>query len=203
MGAKSAPAPVLGGKAKPPANTMRCERSDTIPVPEDGDLYSHLDHLLDAKRFNGAKAKALNAFDDYRDRVWDFLGLKKVEMLVKPAHVTAPDYIYNVAIYHTFRLADTNMGKFHIALANAFVKEYTILMKKPPNKDVRGQILDRLKQRIREYELRVIELDCMFQKIIWAMTRKDAQPGGAKKGNLMKKQPNSNRNNVQRKTNTG
>jgi len=164
--------PTTPATTNAPANpnqskTIQCVHSKTILVPKYVDnpvLNEHVDLMLNVGRVDDGKFLALNEFEEFKERVWEFMVQKKLDALTKSSQMIAPNYIVNIGVYHAFKLAEQHMGRYHTNLVARFAAEYTQLSKYTKTKKQRAAVAAKLKERLQEYEYRVTELDCLFQK---------------------------------------
>lgn len=170
---------------KQQSKLQQCVQSPTVPLPkfaDDPKLNQHIDLLLDVQRLDDAKFLAVNAFEEFKDQVWEYMAKKKEESLAKSEKVVAPSYIVNIGVYHAFKLANENMSRFHNWLINQFVTEFIKMTKNVKREQSRKAVIEKMKQRLQDYEFRTYELDCLFQKGL-AFLNPKANANGNKNAN--------------------
>lgn len=150
-----------------PVEYKKCVPSPAVSLPRFADnstLNQHIDLLLEVGRLDDAKFLAVNAFEEFKELVWEYMGKKMQEALGKSEKVVAPSYIVNIGVHHAFKLADENMNRFHNWLINQFVTEFIQMTKSVKTPKSRKSVIDKMKQRLQDYAFRTYELECLFQK---------------------------------------
>lgn len=163
-----------------PKNAHKCNRDPTVPIPQSGmtaDMKSRFELLLDVNNMSEAMSKALDMFDEYRDKVWVYLIEKKQEAMGMSSNVNAPDYIVHVPIYNTIKIADDSLIKYHDELVAEYTKEFSKSHKQMKGKKGRAMAMGVLQKRLKDYEMRVRELDCLFQKAFAYLEKKGGKKG--------------------------